>query len=96
MSQLARICNNIHPSEDELSHTNRGSIKIIIDRIQAICVEFIFLGMNNSQVTKAHDYLNNNHISNKGFISHMSNYFCTLSFLIRILLEKRKPTTKSR
>ncbi len=96
MSQLARIYSNIHRSEAELSHVNRGSIKIIIDRIQAICVKFIFFRVNNSQVTKAHDYLNNNHISNKGFICHFSNYFCILSFLINILLEKRKPITKSR
>lgn len=96
MSQLARIYNNIHPSVVELSHMHCGLIKIIINRIQAICVEFIFFRMNNSQVTKAHDYLNNNHISNKGFISHLLNYFCILKFRIRISLEKRKPLTKSR
>ena len=78
MSQLARIYNKII---------------IIIYRIQAICVKFIFLWMNNSQVTKAYDYLNNNnHISNKGFNSHLSQYFYILSFLISIL-EPRKHIT---
>jgi len=78
MSQLARIYNNI----------------IIIYRIQAICVEFIHLWINNSQVTKAHGYLNNNHIS-KSFNSHLSQYFYILSFIINIS-EQRKAITKCR
>ena len=79
MSQLARIYNKII---------------IIIYRIQAICVKFILLRMNNSQVTKAHNYLNN-YISNKRFNSHLSQYFYILRFIISIL-EQRKPITISR
>lgn len=77
MSQLALIYNNII---------------IIISKIQAICEKFIFLWMNNSQVIKAHDYLNNNHISNKGLNSHLLQYFYILSFIISIL-ERRKHIT---
>ena len=66
---------------------------IIIFRHQAIYEEFIFFFVNNSQVTKAHDSLNN-HISNKGLNSHFSQYFNILSFLISIS-EQRKPFTKS-
>ena len=76
MSQLAQIYNKI---------------LFIIHRIQAVCVEVILLCMNNSQVTKAHDYLNNNHISKK-FNSHLSQYFYILSFIISIS-EPRRPIT---
>lgn len=87
MSQLARIYNNII---------------IIIYRNQAVCVEFILLWVNNSQITKAHDYLNN-HIS-KSFksqkwgpspASQVKGYFYILSFIINIS-EQRKAITISR
>lgn len=93
MSQLARIYNKTI---------------IIIYRIQAICVEFILLllhsspmqglsevGVNNSQVTKAHDYLNNNHISNERLTSHLSQYFYILSFIFS-MSEQRKSITLRR
>ncbi len=43
--------------------------------------------INNSQVTKAHDYLNNNHISNN-INSHLSQYFYILNYMI-LILEQR-------
>lgn len=76
MSQLARIYNKII---------------IIIYRIQAICIEFILLWVNNLQVTKTHDYLKNNHISNKGLNSHLLQYFNTL--IMTGVFEPRKHIT---
>lgn len=77
--------------------------------LQTICVENILSRIwwrsrekdINSQVTKAHDYSNNNHISNKGFNSDLwrdiEEYFYILSFISSISEErKRKPITKSR
>ena len=47
---------------------------------------------NNSQVIKAHDYLNNNHISNKDLNYYLSQYLYILNFIISIL-ELRKHIT---
>ena len=63
MSQLARECN----------------IHLITHRHQTICVEFIFnklyiiINMINSQITKAHGYLLNSHISSNLFNSLLIN-----------------------